>query len=108
MAYPKDAKERRLMIREDIKTISQAEQGRRFLWWVLHKQCLMFDSVFTGNSQTFYKAGRRDVGRELREIWLDASMETLHLAEKENWQQEETERINKHGRSGNDNGHGDE
>lgn len=46
---------------EDFKWVVSTEQGRRFIWDLLAFTGI-YRSSFTGNSQTFFNEGRRDVG----------------------------------------------
>lgn len=50
--------------RDDFKWVVSTEQGRRFLWDLLAFTGV-YRSSFTGNSQTFFNEGRRDVGLRL-------------------------------------------
>lgn len=49
---------------DDIRKLSKLPQGRKFIWAVL-ELCDIYSDVFTGNSHTFYREGRRSVGLEL-------------------------------------------
>lgn len=44
--------------------VMQSPQGRRFVWGILDLTGL-HASLMTGNSETFYRVGRRDVGLSL-------------------------------------------
>lgn len=47
-------------------------RGRRFVWWLLGIAGI-FRSSFTGNSETFFREGERNVGlRLLTEVTRDA------------------------------------
>ena len=48
----------------DLTTVLSTANGRRFLWNLLAK-CRVFHSCYTGNNDTFYNEGRRDVGLEI-------------------------------------------
>lgn len=48
----------------DLKKILATPEGRRFVWGLL-EQAGVFRSSFTGNSQTFFLEGRRDLGLQL-------------------------------------------
>lgn len=39
-------------------------QSRRFVWWLLERASL-YASPFTGNSETYHRIGRQDMGRDL-------------------------------------------
>lgn len=46
---------------EDLKTILNLREGRRYLWGIL-EEAGVFTSSFTGNSHTFFNEGKRDMG----------------------------------------------
>lgn len=46
---------------EDFKWIVSNKRGRRFIWRFLEKAGV-FRSSFTGNSETFFKEGQRNLG----------------------------------------------
>ncbi len=47
--------------KEDIKTLMALPAFRRFVWWLL--ECThVFRTSFTGNSETFFKEGERNIG----------------------------------------------
>lgn len=48
----------------DLRFILSSEQGRRFVWKQL-SLCGVFKTSFTGNSETFFLEGRRDIGLRL-------------------------------------------
>ena len=52
------AREREL---NDLRAIMQTESGRRFVWRLLSIADIYAPS-FTGNSETFYREGRRSIG----------------------------------------------
>jgi hypothetical protein len=45
----------------DLRKVMSLAEGRRFIWRLL-SSCGVFRSSMTGNSQTFFLEGRRDVG----------------------------------------------
>jgi len=49
---------------EDIKNVLSSRSGRRFYWRLL-SFCGVFESSFTGNSQTFFLEGKRTVGLKM-------------------------------------------
>ena len=49
---------------EELKQVLSTKVGRNVLWRVLAK-CGIFEGTFTGNSNTFFKEGRRSVGIEI-------------------------------------------
>ena len=65
---------------EDLKFILQTPQGRRFVWRYLGV-CGVFEISFTGNSETFFKEGKRNVGlmllSDVNEAHPEAYLEML-------------------------------
>lgn len=45
----------------NLRSVMQTREGRAFVWQLLIR-CGVFSISFTGNSQTFYKEGMRNVG----------------------------------------------
>ena len=88
MPYSGTPKDRKAQIQEDLKAVAGTLAGRRFMHWLITRKCLVGESIFTGNSATFYKRGRRDVGLELERLWQAADMAGFQLAERENWEDE--------------------
>jgi hypothetical protein len=70
----------------DIRLILESEQGRRFLWKYLSK-CGVFKSSFTGNSQTFFLEGQRNIGLQLMEDIMAADADAYVKMAKENKEQ---------------------
>lgn len=50
---------------EDLKFIMSDKRGRRFMRRLI-EQTGFYDTSFTGNSETFFREGKRDVGLTLR------------------------------------------
>lgn len=48
---------------DDIRKVASLPQGRKLIWAVL-ELCDIYSDVFTGNSHTFYREGKRSVGLE--------------------------------------------
>jgi hypothetical protein len=46
---------------EDFKSLMKLKEGRRFVWRLL-SETGVYHSSFTGNSETFFKEGRRSIG----------------------------------------------
>ena len=46
---------------EDLKWVLSNKRGRRFIWRFLEKAGV-FKSSFTGNSETFFREGQRNMG----------------------------------------------
>lgn len=47
--------------KEDVKTLMAIPAFRRFVWWIL-ENTHVFRTSFTGNSETFFKEGERNIG----------------------------------------------
>lgn len=56
-----DSKRRKERDTEDVKLIMSTREGRRFMWRLLDF-CGVYRNSFTGNSETFFKEGQRNVG----------------------------------------------
>ncbi len=54
-------KQARQVEANDWKWLLSSKQGRRFTWRLL-SECGVFRSSFTGNSETFFREGKRAVG----------------------------------------------
>ena len=50
---------------EDVKWLMKSRQGRRIVWRLLDKTGV-FKTSFTGNSETFFREGQRNIGL----MWL--------------------------------------
>lgn len=55
------AEARRRIDIEDFKSLMKLKEGRRFIWRVL-SETGVYRSSFTGNSETFFKEGKRSIG----------------------------------------------
>ncbi len=60
----RDAKDRQNQLMSDLQKTFETPEGLRTLDWLL-ALCHVGSSVFTGNSQTFYKSGQQDIGHEI-------------------------------------------
>lgn len=58
----------------DVRYLLDSKQGRRFLWRYL-EQCGIFRTSFTGNSQTFFNEGKRNIGLMLMSDITEANPE---------------------------------
>jgi hypothetical protein len=56
---------------DDLRAVFSGRAGERVLEWML-TECRVNASVFTGNSRTFYLAGRQDFGNRLLALVLAA------------------------------------
>lgn len=50
--------------RTDMKNLLSTEAGRSIIWAIMSR-CDIFGTSMTGNSQTYFKEGRRSVGLEI-------------------------------------------
>jgi hypothetical protein len=53
-----------LVAAEDIRWLMGSRRGRRLVWGILERTGI-FRSSFTGNSETFFREGERNVGLSL-------------------------------------------
>jgi len=56
---------------DDIRNVAMSGAGRRLLYYVLSMGNI-YSTSFTGNSETFYKEGRRAMALELLDLINDA------------------------------------
>lgn len=49
---------------EDFKWLMADPRGRRIVWWLL-EQAGVYRSSFTGNSETFFREGERNIGLKI-------------------------------------------
>jgi len=75
---------------DDIKFMMKTKQGRRFMWRLLTVGNI-FRKCFTGNSQTFYNEGKREMTLEFYQDIMEASPDQFAVAQKENWKAENKE-----------------
>lgn len=71
-------KEKSKRVREvsDTLFLLQSREGRRFIWKYL-SLCHVFESSYTGNQDTFFKEGERNIGLKLLRDVEDASPDAL-------------------------------
>ena len=81
MMTPAEAKrkETEALIREfnelkDYALVMETESGRNVMWGIL-EFCKTFNSVMTGNSMTYYRAGQQDIGHMLMDKLIQACPE---------------------------------
>ena len=72
------AKLRAQIAANDIKWLMSSKQGRRIVWRLLDKAGV-FRTSFTGNSETFFKEGMRNMGLFLVAEVMAHSPETFAL-----------------------------
>lgn len=56
---------RQRILRMAFRDVMGTPSGRRVLWSVIDGRCGTFGASYTGNSETFFREGRRAVGIEL-------------------------------------------
>lgn len=83
---------------EDICEVMGTVAGRRWFWRRMAKSN-MFSRCFTGNSETFYREGRREAAlEELQEVMV-ACPELYWKAKEENWKRNQRTEDEGNGRS---------
>lgn len=50
----------------DARAVMRAPEGRRFVWWLLHKAGIHSSVLRDGEARALYWAGRQDMGHELQ------------------------------------------
>ena len=61
---------------KDLQEILALPAGKRFIWRYLEK-CGVFQSSFTGNSETFFREGERNIGLQLLDEVSRADLKSL-------------------------------
>ena len=61
----------RLEFMAAMRDLLDSETGRRFVWWLL-EQAHVFQNSFTGNSNTFFLEGERNVGLKVFALCMEA------------------------------------
>lgn len=61
---------------KDLQFILNSIEGKRFVWRYLEK-CGVFQSSFTGNSETYFREGERNIGLQLLADITEANVESL-------------------------------
>ena len=59
------------MRRDDISALMAMPEFRRYVWWLL-EQSHVFRTSFTGNSETFFREGERNIGLK---VFLEINQE---------------------------------
>lgn len=67
---------------DDFKFVMEDKRGRRFVWRLLEK-CGVFRTSFTGDSETFFKEGQRNVGLAILALVHEACPEKYTVMLKE-------------------------
>jgi hypothetical protein len=70
------------LVNEDMKWLMGSKRGRRITWRILERAGI-FRSSFTGNNETFFKEGMRNVGLALMAQIHEACPESYTLMVKE-------------------------
>lgn len=68
----------------DLRKVLRTPEGRRVIWRLL-EEAKIFQSVFTGNSGTYYKAGYSDFGRFILSEVLEANKNAFTQMMNEAW-----------------------
>lgn len=76
-------KERQLVEEAATKTVMGLKEGRRIVWRIIEGSGFLEQS-FTGNSETFFKEGRRSVGKQLYDELMDLCPDLYWLMVNEN------------------------
>lgn len=67
---------------DDIREMVSSESGRRHYWRTM-VECKPFANCFTGNSTTFFNAGKQFIGQILFNDLMEAAPEAYPLMRKE-------------------------
>lgn len=67
---------------EDMRALVKSPAGRRAMWRIMSR-CGIYQRSFTGNSETFFREGRRDVGLFILEELEAASPEVIYQMQRE-------------------------
>jgi hypothetical protein len=73
---------------KDVSDVLMSPHGRRFVWRYLEK-CGVYRSSYTGNSQTFFLEGERNIGLQLMTDIMDANPELYLKLVRENRRRED-------------------
>lgn len=76
------AMERQIQL-DDVRAVMSTVEGRRFIWRILEAGNI-FRKCFTGNSQTFYLEGKRELTLEFYADVMESCPELFWKAQKEN------------------------
>jgi len=81
----------------DFKWIMSNKRGRRFVWRLLEKAGV-FRSSFTGNSETFFREGARNIGLQVLAMIHEHAPEsyTQMLSEQKEYDRSSNERTSDH------------
>ena len=80
---------------DDFKWIMSNKRGRRFVWRLLDKAGV-YRSSFTGNSETFFREGQRNLGLQILGLIHAHTPELYHVMLKEQSDHERDERTTDH------------
>jgi hypothetical protein len=91
------AKQQAQLEAADFKWIVSNKRGRRFIWRFLEKAGV-FRSSFTGNSETFFREGSRNMGLQVLAMVHEHAPEayTLMLSEQKEHERSSNERTSDH------------
>jgi len=67
---------------DDLKLVLERPEGRRLIWRML-AACGVFRNSFTGNSQTFYNEGQRNIGLLILKDIMESKPEAFTQMQRE-------------------------
>lgn len=67
----------RLELLAAARDLLREDKGKRFVWWLL-EQAHVFQNSFTGNSNTFFLEGERNVGLKVFALCMEADPAFMH------------------------------
>ena len=73
---------------EDLAAVLGSPEGRRFIWRFL-SEARIFSPCYTGNSETFYREGRREFALKYFNDVMEACPDLYTVMQKENTRKEE-------------------
>ena len=76
------AKRNRAVELDDFRWVMEDKRGRRFMWRLLTKAGV-FRTSFTGNSETFFREGQRNIGLMVMDLIHEACPEKYAVMHKE-------------------------
>lgn len=93
----KRQKEQRRQELKDVIFILSSSEGRRFFWRYL-TFCGVFRTTFTGNNQTFFKEGERNIGLSLFADMNEAVPEAYAVMQREFAEEQQRRKLDEQSR----------